>query len=94
LARQDVNDCHRFHPAHLEQRTAQFIEHLGAERRCVDVDVRRHHLHSIEVEVAPTQQRQNFLGDADAVDKGDVDAHGTTGLQGGGRQYARSAGLS
>ncbi|MNN92697.1 hypothetical protein D3C81_2110140 [compost metagenome] len=57
----------------------QFFEHGWAEGRGVDVNVGRHHLHRIQVEVAGTEQGQYFLGDTDAVDEADVDAHGETG---------------
>nr|BFE94753.1 hypothetical protein GCM10020185_52890 [Pseudomonas brassicacearum subsp. brassicacearum] len=76
LARQDVHHGDRLHAAHAEQRLAQLVEHLRAEGRGVDVDVGRHHLHRIQIEIAPTEQGQDFLGDADAVDKTDVDTHG------------------
>ncbi|MNQ65861.1 hypothetical protein D3C85_803300 [compost metagenome] len=75
LAGKDVDDGHRLHAAHPEQRLAQLVEHRGAESRCVYVDVRRHHLHRIQVEIAPAEQGQDFLGDTNAVDKADVDAH-------------------
>jgi hypothetical protein len=72
----------------------QFFEHGGAEGRGVDVDVRRDHLHRIQVEVAPTEQGQDFLGDADAVDEADVDAHGAVQcLECGGGKYALGRGL-
>lgn len=60
---------------HLQQRAAQLLEHGGAQGRCVDIDVWRYHLHRIEVQITPAKQRQDFLGDADAVDETDVDAH-------------------
>ena len=76
LARQEVDHLDRAYAPHVEQRLAQFFEYLGTERWRVDIDMRRNHLHGIEVEVAPAEQRKNFLGDADAIDEGDVDAHG------------------
>ena len=82
LAGEDIDHFHRLHAAHLEQRIVQLFEHGGAERGSVDVDVRWHHFHGIEVEVAGTEQGQDFLGDADAVDKADVDAHGGNGRGG------------
>ena len=55
---------------------SQLFEDFGAQGRRVDVDVGRHHLHRIQVEIAPTEQGQDFLGNADAVDEADVDTHG------------------
>ncbi|MNM96229.1 hypothetical protein D3C81_1086970 [compost metagenome] len=78
LAGEDVDHCHFLHAPYLQQRLAQFFEHVGAEGRGVDVDVRRHHLHGIQVEAASAEQRQDFLGDTDSIDEGDVDAHGKT----------------
>ena len=63
-------------PRTLNKRIAQLFEHFGAQGRGVDVDVGRHHLHRIQIEIAPTEQGQDFLGDADAVDEADVDTHG------------------
>lgn len=60
---------------HLQQRAAQLFEYLGAQGRRVDIDVWRYHLHRIEVQITPAKQRQDFLGDADAIDEADVDAH-------------------
>ena len=36
----------------------------------------RDHFYRIQIEIAPTEQGQDFLGDADAVDETDVDTHG------------------
>ena len=79
LPGEDVDHRHRLHTAHVEQGVAQFIQDLRAQGRGVDVDVGRHHFHRIQVEVAPAQQGQDFLGDADAVDEADVDTHGGGG---------------
>ncbi len=76
LAGQNVDHLHRLHAVDLEQRIVQFFEHGRAQGRCVDVDIGRNHLHRIEVEVTGTEQGQDFLGDTDAVDEADVDAHG------------------
>ena len=95
LAWEDVNNCHGLYAVYLEQRLAQLVEHCGAQGRRVDIDVGRHHLYRVQVEIAPAEQGQHFLGDANAIDKGDVNTHGNgrpTGLQV--RQYARSAWLS
>ncbi|MNH07538.1 hypothetical protein D3C79_669320 [compost metagenome] len=81
LAGEDVDHLYGLHAMHVEQRVVQLFEHVGAEGRGVDVDVRRHHLHGVQVEVAGAEQGQHFLGDADAVDETDVDAHGG-GVQG------------
>ncbi|MCY1404504.1 hypothetical protein D9M71_197130 [compost metagenome] len=75
LPRKDVDHGHRLHAAHTEKRLAQLLQHLGAEGWRIDVDVRRHHLHGVQIETASTEQGQHFLGDSDAVDEGDVDAH-------------------
>ncbi|MNI38079.1 hypothetical protein D3C73_922060 [compost metagenome] len=75
LPRKDVDHGHRLHAAHTEKRLAQLLQHLGAEGRRIDVDVRRHHLHGVQIETAPAQQGEHFLGNSDAVDEGDVDAH-------------------
>ncbi|MCY1415060.1 hypothetical protein D9M71_305280 [compost metagenome] len=75
LPRKDVDQGHGLHAAHIKQGFAQLFEHLGAEGRRIDVDVGRDHLHGVQVETASTEQGQHFLGDADAVDEGDVDAH-------------------
>lgn len=76
LAGKDVHHLHRLHALHAEQCVAQFFEHVGAQGRRVDVDVGRHHFHRIQIEIAPTEQGQDFLGNADAVDEADVDTHG------------------
>ena len=76
LAGKDIDHPHRLHAVDPKQRFAQLVEHLRAEGRGVDVDVGRHHLHGIQVEITPAEQRQNFLGDADTVDKTDMDTHG------------------
>ncbi len=93
LPGKDVDHRHRLHTTDAEQRIAQFLQHLRAEGRRIDVDVGRNHLHRIQVQVAPTEQRQDLLGDANAVDEADVDTHGT-GYGSGreGRNYAISAG--
>ena len=78
LAGKDVDHGHRLHATDAQQRCAQFLQHFGTEGRRVDVDVRRHHFHRVQVQVAPAQQRQHLLGDADTVDEGDVDAHAGT----------------
>ena len=75
LPRKDVDQGHRLHATHAEEGFAQLLQDFGAEGRGIDIDVRRHHLHGVEVEAASAQQGQDFLGDADAVDEGDVDAH-------------------
>ena len=75
LAGQNVHHLDALHTVHLQQRPAQLLEHRGAQGRCIDVDVWRYHLHRIEVQIASAKQRQDFLGDADAVDEADVDAH-------------------
>ncbi|MNP19344.1 hypothetical protein D3C76_1118660 [compost metagenome] len=79
LAGKDVDDPHRLHPVHVQQGIVQLFEDVRAEGRGVDVNVGRHHLHGVQVEVAGTEQGQYFLGDTDAVDEADVDAHGETG---------------
>jgi len=76
LAGKDVDHCHRLHALDAEQGFAQFVEYLRAQGRGIDVDVGRDHLHRIQVEVTPAEQGQDFLGDADTVDKTDMDTHG------------------
>ncbi|MNF89859.1 hypothetical protein D3C84_723990 [compost metagenome] len=76
LTGQDVDHRHRLHTAHAEQRITQLFENFRAQGRGVDVDVGRDHFHRIQIEIAPTEQGQDFLGDADAVDEADVDTHG------------------
>lgn len=88
LAGEDVDHVHRLHAVYFEQRVVQFFKYGGAEGGGVDVDVRRDHLHGVQVEVAGTEQGEDFLGDADAVDEADVDAHGVRTVGNGGRQYA------
>ena len=78
LTGKDVDHRHRLYAIDLEQRLAQLVEHLRAQGRGVDIHVGRDHFHRIQVEVAPAEQRQNFLGDADAVDKTDMDTHGSS----------------
>ncbi|MNZ08856.1 hypothetical protein D3C78_256720 [compost metagenome] len=72
------------------QGLAQFVEHRGVEGGGVYIDVGRHHLHRIQVEVAAAEQGQDLLGDADAVDEGDVNSHGNAWLAKEGANYARS----
>ena len=88
LAGEDVDHRYRLDAAYPEQRIFQFFEHLRAQGRRVDVDVRRNHLHRIQIEIAPTEDSQDFLGDADAVDEADVDTHG------GGSVICRAEGAS
>ncbi|MNC68087.1 hypothetical protein D3C75_1186420 [compost metagenome] len=76
LSGKNVDHRHRLHATHAQQRIAQFLEHLRAQGRCIDVDVGRDHFHRIQVEVASTEQGQDFLGDADSIDEADVDTHG------------------
>ena len=76
LAGEDVDHRYRLHAVDAEQRLAQLVEYLRAEGGCVDVDVGRDHLHRIQIEVTSAQQRQDFLGDANTVDKTDMDTHG------------------
>ncbi|MNN52935.1 hypothetical protein D3C81_1676650 [compost metagenome] len=75
LAGQDVHQLHRLHALHPQQGIVEFVEHRLAKGRRVDVDVRRDHLHRVEVEVARPKQRQDFLGDADTIGESDVDTH-------------------
>ena len=76
LAGEDVDHVHRLHTMDFEQCVVELFEHRRAEGRGVDVDVWRDHFHGIQVEVAGTEQGEDFLGDTDAVDEADVDAHG------------------
>ncbi|MCY1370995.1 hypothetical protein D9M69_581200 [compost metagenome] len=76
LAGQDVDHRHRLHATHAEQGIAQFLENLRAQRRGVDINIGRDHFHRIQVQIAPAEQGQDFLGDTDAVDEADVDTHG------------------
>jgi hypothetical protein len=93
LAGQDVDHRHRLHAAHAEQGIAQFLEDFRAQGRGVDVDVGRDHFHRIQVQIAPTEQGQDFLGDTDAVDEADVDTHGAVWvLECGGWQVCLGAG--
>ncbi len=81
LAGEDVDDLHRLHAAYIEQGVVQLLEYIGTQGRRIDVDVGRHHFHGIQVQMTGTEQGQDFLGDTDAVDEADVDAHGAlTGL--------------
>ena len=82
LAGEDIDHGDRLYAVHAEQRITQLFENLGAEGWCVDIDVGRHHLYRIQIEIAPTEQGQDFLGDADAVDEADVDTHGAIGNSG------------
>ena len=76
LAGQDVHHPHRLHPHHGQQGGAQFFKHRRAQGRRIDVDVGRHHLHGVQVEIAGTEQRQDFLGDADTINERHMDTHG------------------
>ncbi|MNR04501.1 hypothetical protein D3C85_1204670 [compost metagenome] len=76
LAGQDVDHRHRLHATHAEQGITQFLEDLRAQRRGVDINIGRDHFHRIQVQIAPAEQGQDFLGDTDAVDEADVDTHG------------------
>ena len=76
LAGEDVYYGYALHTVDAKQRFAQLVEHLRAEGRGVDINVGRDHLHRIQIEVTPAQQCQDFLGDADTVDKTDMDTHG------------------
>ncbi|MNL13772.1 hypothetical protein D3C87_1346910 [compost metagenome] len=76
LAGEDVDHGHSLDAEHAEQRIFKLFEHLRAQGRGIDVDVGRDHLHRIQIEIAPTEDSQDFLGDADAVDEADVDTHG------------------
>ncbi|MNQ76419.1 hypothetical protein D3C85_912620 [compost metagenome] len=76
LAGQQVHQLHGLHAVHSQQGVVEFVQHALGQGRRVDVDVGRDHLHRVQVEVARAEQRQDFLGDADAVDEGDVDSHG------------------
>ncbi|MCY1511144.1 hypothetical protein D9M68_455410 [compost metagenome] len=76
LAGEDVHQLHRLHAVDPQQGVVEFVQHGPGQGRRVDVDVGRDHFHRVQVEVARAEQRQDFLGDADAVDEGDVDSHG------------------
>ncbi len=75
LTRKDVDHGDRFHTTDPKQRVLELFEHLMAERRRIDVHVGRYHLHRVQIQIASTQNRQHFLGDTDAVDEADMDAH-------------------
>ncbi len=75
LTGQHADHLDVLHATHAAQCLAQLVEHVRVDRGRVDIDVGRHHLHGIEVQVARHQQGEHFLGDADTVDEGNVDAH-------------------
>ncbi|KPZ34702.1 hypothetical protein AN901_203573 [Pseudomonas syringae pv. theae] len=82
LAGEDIHHRNGFYATHPKQGVLEFFEHLMAEGRRINVDIGRHHLHGIQIQIAPTQNGQHFLGDTNAVDEADVDTHGALTVRG------------
>ncbi len=75
LTRKDIDHGDGLDTPDPKQRVLELFKHLMAERRRIDVHVGRHHLHRVQIQIASTQDCQHFLGDTDAVDEADMDAH-------------------
>ncbi|MCY1372122.1 hypothetical protein D9M69_593060 [compost metagenome] len=58
----------------------EFLEYSLGESWSVDVDVRWNHLHRVQIEIARAQKCQDFLGNTDAIDEGNVNSHDCQGI--------------